>query len=694
MVAGAPRRVLAAGLLLAALTLLGGCATPSEFPEQVEVPVPDAEQVALTQAHRRAAFEDRPFESAAFRGGLAHTDPAVRRLAVRFLRQVRLPDATALLLTRLAVESDPDVLAEMAFTLGVVGDAAAAPALAQLHEHDSGEVRYRAAEALGRLPEGATTPLERALTDPEAPVRAAAAIALWNRGVKSAVPALVAALKKERDPEAHWRIAYGIARLGDAAGVPGLDVATATAAPWARTFGTRGYRELPAADVAVRRSELTAQLDRILQDPASFWTARVEALRAVARWRGQDESTDAALTELLLAHLAREQQPLVLEVLCAALAEQGGAVEEALLLSLLRGADVPTVRRAAARAYGKCAGERAVATLRALLDGDDVWLRVAATRGLGHGGDAGLDVLRGLLADPESRVRETAMDVVAQRGTAETWSLVRAHALNDASRAVRGTAVTHLAKEKPDGWAQTLVDVFAAATAPDMWECRADILHALAGERELVQPLLERALQDDSPVVRRLARDGLGGAHAAVSDVPPFSCAGKFPLLDPDNWLGNPRIRFTTSKGSFTVDLYLHAAPLHVSNIVHLARTGFYEGLIFHRVVPGFVVQGGDPRHDGWGDAGYHVPDEINQIPFLRGTVGMPKTRDPGSGGCQIFITHLPTPHLDGRYTVFGRVVLGMEVVDALEVGDHILSARVQENLHRGQSASPAAPAE
>ena len=94
-------------------------------------------------------------------------------------------------------------------------------------------------------------------------------------------------------------------------------------------------------------------------------------------------------------------------------------------------------------------------------------------------------------------------------------------------------------------------------------------------------------------------------------------------------------------------------------------------------MVSDFVIQGGDPRGDGWGGPGYAVRDEINTVRFDRGAVGMPKSgRD--TGGCQLFVTHVPTPHLDGNYTVFGKVISGMGVVDRIEVGDAILSARIR----------------
>jgi cyclophilin family peptidyl-prolyl cis-trans isomerase len=119
-----------------------------------------------------------------------------------------------------------------------------------------------------------------------------------------------------------------------------------------------------------------------------------------------------------------------------------------------------------------------------------------------------------------------------------------------------------------------------------------------------------------------------------------------------------------------------------------LARAGFYNGQSFHRVVPNFVVQAGDPRGDGNGGPGYTIRCEINTRPFLRGTLGMALSGK-DTGGSQFFITLLPQPHLDGGYTVFGQVTRGMEVVDRLEPGDVIREIFIWDG---GAAASPGAP--
>ena len=132
------------------------------------------------------------------------------------------------------------------------------------------------------------------------------------------------------------------------------------------------------------------------------------------------------------------------------------------------------------------------------------------------------------------------------------------------------------------------------------------------------------------------------------------------------------------------IELAVLDAPLTVANFMALARKGFFDGIAMHRVVPDFVVQGGDPRGDGEGSPGYTLRDEINMRPYLRGTVGMALDWE-DTGGSQFFITHSPQPHLDGRYTVFGHVLDGMEVVDALRPGDVIRRVRIWDGINESR---------
>jgi cyclophilin family peptidyl-prolyl cis-trans isomerase len=133
-----------------------------------------------------------------------------------------------------------------------------------------------------------------------------------------------------------------------------------------------------------------------------------------------------------------------------------------------------------------------------------------------------------------------------------------------------------------------------------------------------------------------------------------------------------------TKKGSFTVELLPEESPLNVDNFMQLAKRGYFNGITFHRVVPNFVIQGGDPRGDGNGGPGYQIRCEINEVSFERAAVGMALSGK-DTGGSQWFVTHSPQPHLDGGYTVFGQVIEGMEVVDRIDRGDEIISVSVTE---------------
>jgi cyclophilin family peptidyl-prolyl cis-trans isomerase/HEAT repeat protein/ribosomal protein L17 len=137
------------------------------------------------------------------------------------------------------------------------------------------------------------------------------------------------------------------------------------------------------------------------------------------------------------------------------------------------------------------------------------------------------------------------------------------------------------------------------------------------------------------------------------------------------------RVTFRTTKGIFTIRLHKEDAPFTVLAFFRLVKQGFYNGLTFHRVVPDFVIQGGDPRGDGWGGPGFTLRSEWSLIDFERGSVGMASSGK-DTEGCQFFITHIPAPHLNGRYTLFASVTSGMEVVDKIQVGDKILNAEIR----------------
>jgi peptidyl-prolyl cis-trans isomerase B (cyclophilin B) len=131
--------------------------------------------------------------------------------------------------------------------------------------------------------------------------------------------------------------------------------------------------------------------------------------------------------------------------------------------------------------------------------------------------------------------------------------------------------------------------------------------------------------------------------------------------------------------GEFRIDFYQEDAPKTVENFVTLAKKGFYDRLTFHRVQPGVLVHGGDPKGDGSGGPGYSIKAEFNKQKHVRGAVAMARALDPDSAGSQFYIVLAEAPELDGRYTVFGKVTSGMEVVDKIALGDKMKTVKIVE---------------
>lgn len=134
-----------------------------------------------------------------------------------------------------------------------------------------------------------------------------------------------------------------------------------------------------------------------------------------------------------------------------------------------------------------------------------------------------------------------------------------------------------------------------------------------------------------------------------------------------------------TEKGSMVLELFASDVPVTVNNFVFLAREGFYDGTTFHRVIPGFMAQGGDPTGTGRGGPGYKFADEFTSHTHGIGTLSMANS-GPNTNGSQFFITYAPQPHLDRKHAVFGRLVLGMNILKAITDGDTITRITIEEN--------------
>lgn len=228
---------------------------------------------------------------------------------------------------------------------------------------------------------------------------------------------------------------------------------------------------------------------------------------------------------------------------------------------------------------------------------------------------------------------------------------------------------------------QPLIKAYNSFSAPRDLEAMEPILVALdsIGSEEAV-PFLEEQLKNPYPAIQEKSKSAL--IHITRNSnirIPhtetAYSTKWDFPPLSPDSIY---QITFQTERGDFTMELYPEKAPVTAANIVSLVKQKFYDGIYFHRVVTGFVAQAGDPRGDGWGGPGYSINCEYNNIPYDRGTVGM-ALAGKDTGGSQFFITQTPQPQLNGRYTAFGKVVSGMEVVDRLMIFDRIERATLSK---------------
>jgi cyclophilin family peptidyl-prolyl cis-trans isomerase len=233
-----------------------------------------------------------------------------------------------------------------------------------------------------------------------------------------------------------------------------------------------------------------------------------------------------------------------------------------------------------------------------------------------------------------------------------------------------------------------LVEALEASAADSAYLVRTTILTALDTlDPVAARPWLEEALADPEWAVRLRAAVLLrarGDEVAAVASDPAPEWRGpnlaaidRVALLSPRF---SPLAYLETARGNIEIELAILDAPGTVANFMALAREGFFDGQVIHRVVGDFVVQGGDPRGDGLGGPPYTIRDEINQRPYLRGTVGMALDWE-DTGGSQFFITHGPQPRLDGTYTVFGTVVSGLEVIDELQQGDRLMSVRIWDGV-------------
>lgn len=634
-----------------------------------------------------AAADARRFDPAPLREALTHVDPSIRRQGA--LAAGRIGDPAALdLLFPILNDSVPGVQSAAAFALGLLKDQRAiVPLLQLIRSVPSTDQRAPQREAVTAIAKIGGDEGTRALSDilaggsPEAAtfVINTALLEAWRLG-KSAPVAQLVRFADATDPATRWPALYSLARLRAAPGAAPLIRALRDGDPQIRTVAARG---LSKALLDSARIDVRGAIDglRLLLDDRDAHI-RINALRALASFR------DSGLASVVVPLAADRDIGVAVQAETTLGVLRGSAAIEALRTRLT--SSVFAIKRQALIALAQAdstAGVSAAATITA--DADWRWRSVAAEAfGAAHARDR----LEAQLADPDGRVVAQALQALQRivPASADSALLARARVLiTHADPAVRSVAADVLARHPSSDDVDLLVAAYSRAEGDPFNDARLSAVSALGaiaassptGRLRVATKFISVVPRPDDYLVRRLAADTLPDTRDVWGAATPIA-TGRTIADYRDvarRWLApalggtNPHIFLETDRGTLDIELLPAEAPLTVAAIINLVERRYFDGTRWHRVVPNFVVQDGDPRGDGWGGPGFVLRDEINPVRYETGSVGMALS-GPDTGGSQYFITHSAQPHLDGTYTIFGRVVGGSTVLDAIGQGDRIRS--------------------
>ena len=619
---------------------------------------------------------------------LTDGEARIRRRAALAVGRVGLAEGAAALQPLLS-DADPEVRQMAAFALGLLADKSSVAMLTTALQDADARVRGRAAEALGLIGDtesaaavaqmvsgyvkaGAIAPLapddEQWGKSPEADaVRLGVFALVRQKGYDALASAITDA---SGNVSGWWPIAFALQRINDPRAVPALRQLAQTPGRYTRSFAARGlggYKD--AASIPLLRTMLeqargdlfvTVSVVRALAQIGA--PEGVEPVLALLTAEKVDPNIRLEALAALGAMRSREALPYAQELMTdewptmrVAAMKAAAAIDPEgfpLMLSGLEPDPHWIVRGALADVLGSMPPEIAIARLRPMLDDEDKRVVPAVIGSLARLKAPGLEEL--LLA--QLKAQDVGVRSAAARAIGELRPPAGAAALREMYRQLEGDTAMQDARE-------------AALTAL-----------ARYGPQEAMETV-KAAMQDHDWAMRLRAAalmkslDASAETANAIRPVPgaPIAAYASPELIAPTV---SPHAFIETSKGTIEFELDVLDAPQTSQNFMALARKGYFNGLQIHRVVPNFVVQDGDPRGDGSGGPGYTIRDELNDKPFVRGTVGMALS-GPDTGGSQFFIMHSPAPHLDAKYTVFGQVVNGIDVVDRIQQLDVIQRVRI-----------------
>ena len=713
---GRSRRSSAGGLagLLAVGLLLSGCPggpamlTPYRGPDLETPATGRGEAGRIQELEIRALLlllaDRRQYEGFTVERAFDSPHEETRAELARVLGTVASPTGLDTL-KALLLDASPEVRRRAAFSLGVLGDAGAAPNLLAATvdaDRTTGRLAVEASAKLGtpvlavgermaelgqeefwarflpglfRFEDEAAYPLARLalqqVTDPE--LRAAAVYALAHRPVP-AVAGDLRRLVEDRDPRIRAWAAQGLGRVGAAEDLELMLPLLSDEDPTAVIRTLEAGRRLVAEGFAAPAVEWRRPLRGLVEDPRPG--VRLAALATAARWL-LDEELEGPILDL-----ARGGEPAFRAAALEALARARHPRAAELAAEAAVDSD-PSVRAAAARAADLLDAPEILEALAA--DGEPrvrlevlrSWLTaVQPASPEGAGAELALAVVQEALTEDDPAIRATVFDWLTRHPVLPARELAAAVAEGTAGRSTLDVVEPYLAGiralEARAAYLAAAPDE-AGRVGPETLQRRDDLAVA--------RTALKALATSPAWLVRRQAAVALARLGEAPPLVGPEGTAK--PAATYEDILlrtrDRPRLRLITERGPLVLELGCGEAPLSCLSFLQLAQQGFYDGTVFHGLEPGRLLSGGDPRGDGWGGPGYTLRDELSPRPYQRGSVGLIRSAA-DTAGSQFFITLSPQPSLAGHYTHLGSVAEGAaegETLSLLRPGDRLLSVEV-----------------
>lgn len=664
------------------LTLLG--ALPSILPAQDAALVGSLAPILMAE-------DRRVLDTTVLAQAVLHPDPLVRRTAITAIGRIGDRAGLRLLLPRLS-DRDPGVVATTFFALGLLRDTTASgPLVDRLRQSDSltDEALAEAATTLARLGDVSSARVIRDLVGDVGEIagsrrqamRAQATIESWRLGTNAPTTQLIT-LASDTSVSLRWRAIYALGRLQAKGAGEILVGALRDPVPIIRETAAKGLTRRFAETAGLDPVTVVTELARAFTDRTPG--VRINALQAAASF------TDSSIVTDAIPLLVDEDRTVRIAAAAALGAAGGHAAVAALRQAVELDKNDWGVRQAAFLALARLDPTAFAPVGQAWADSPDPFNRLTAIDAWTSLGPTSASRIEPLVNDPDNRVRGAALaSWVRLDSTAHDRQRAAAlRAWQGADQDLRATALRILAPTPTDAALDLLVEAWQGGGK----EIREAVLGVLGGWARRDPGVIERLAaptrraileRPDDADLRALAHRQLPGLAEVWGPVAPIETGRTledYRQLVSRYLLANENPKVTIEvdrRGTVEIELLPRQAPLTVANFLRLVDRRYFDNGRWHRVVPNFVVQDGDPTGTGEGGPGWSIRDEINRLHYDVPMLGMALS-GPDTGGSQWFINLSPQPHLDGGYTVFGKVTGSYGALRRILPGDQIRS------IHRG----------